>query len=252
MGKHHHKKGFGTCDYMLLGLGGLGAMMACAATFGGDYLRARPCATINWPMRKYYVQKITDKSMIPSANWKMLKMEMCQKYDQAQQKYGNPLMTAGMGMFSAMGGMIPKCDVKPACREHLSTRCINYGYQVLDGMILHGTQFLALCLFGCAGMCLMVSAKPAWKTNAAVCASLAFLMSSGGCAYWLVDSMMMQHEFAKDTIWPHPKPQGGGFYANSMGCVMMLIAALCGFAGAMPESKVEDDPMMDPMMGGEY
>jgi len=238
-------------DYMLLGFGIMGGIAAVGATFVGYYLKGAPSGVINWPERKYYVKKVTDKSMAPSANWKMLKLEICQKYDQAQQKFGNPAMTGAMGLFSAAtGGLsVPMCDVKAACREHLSNRCIGYGYQVFDGMLLHATQFVGLCCFGCAGMCLMVSSKPAWKFNAACCAALGFLIAAGGFGFWMYDTMSTMKLMSTETIWPAPKPYGSGFFANAGGVALMLLGTLAGFVGAIPESKNEEDPMMDPMMG---
>lgn len=239
-------------DYLLMVGGCLGGMIALGSTFVGPYLRGAPAGTINWPERKYYVKKVTDKSMIPSANWKMLKLEICQKYDMAQQKFGNPAAQAAMAAFGAVtGGMsVPMCDVKAACREHLSNRCVEYGYMVFNGMLLHGTQFLGLCCFGCAGMCLMVSSKLAWKFNAACCGALGVFFAGGGFGFWLFDSGRMMKALSKDTVWPLPKPYGAGFGGNAFGLVLMTVGTLCGFIGAQPESKpAEDDMMGDPMMG---
>merc|ERR1719158_2480103 len=104
---------------------------------------AKAMMEISWPNRWYYVLDATDMGQSRSAKYKMLKLEICQRFDMAQQTFGNP---AGMlmgkfmsdGPLASVTALVPTCDMKAPCREHLSTRCIWYEYLYFMGSASSG------------------------------------------------------------------------------------------------------------------
>jgi hypothetical protein len=246
MGK---KKGLGMCDILLLILGMIGALMGCSACLLGYYRQANPKAEVNWPLRKYYVKKLTDMSMRPTITWKVLKQDTCTKYEAAQMKYGNP---QGQMLAKLMEHTlsIPLCGIKPNCREHMSERCIFYDYAVDDALVLILVDAASMCFLGLGGFCLMISNKPHWKMYAGVCVFFGGFMMFGACSWWAIDTDKYFHRMKKQSIYPYPTLSGWGFWCNIGGACNMMLGGVCGFISSMSSGKSKAPDMMDPMMAG--
>lgn len=244
------KKGLGMCDILLLLLGMVGALMGCTACIAGYYRQAGPAtATIGWPMRKYYVKKLTDKSMRPTLTWKTLKQDVCAKYEAAQMKYGNP---AGQAIAKLMEHTIPipLCGIKPNCREHMSERCIFYDYAVDDSLILLLVNAGSLLFLGLAGFCLMISSKPHWKMYAGVCCFLGGFTQAGATCWWAYDTNKFMKRMARQSVYPYAELVGWGFWTNLAGATNMMLGGICGFLASLGGGAKKSPDMMDPMMAG--
>jgi len=248
------RKGLSICDIMLLICGTIGAILGCAAVLVMYYREAEPMAALNWPLRKFYIKKITDKSMRPTVTWKSLKQDTCTKYESAQMKYGNP---QGQMLAKLMEHTLslPLCGIKPNCRENMSERCIFYDYATDDAIIVLLTNASSLMFLGLAGFCLSISNKPHWKMYAGVCCFLGGILQMGGLVWWVMDTDKYMKRMITQTVYPYGELKGPGAWANAGGAVLMLLGGVCGFiSGMMPTGKKPDNDLsgMDPLMAGPF
>jgi len=244
------------CDLMLLIFGTVGALLGCTAMLIGYYRQADPAVNLNWPMRKFYIKKITDKAMKPTVTWKTLKQDTCSKYEAAQMKYGNP---QGQMLAKLMEHTLalPLCGVKPGCRENMSERCIFYDYAVDDGMIVMMTNAASLMFLGLAGFCLLVSGKPSWKMYAGVMCGLGGILQIGGLTWWIMDTDKYIKRMQTQSIYPYAAAmQGWGTLANAGGGVLMVLGGVCGLLSSMmptgSKKPADDFGGMDPLMAGPF
>merc|ERR1719201_462473 len=106
-------------DYLFFGIG-LGSVFAYFIGIGFLQIRQAPAiGTLYWPLRKYYLRKVSDKAMQPSVTWKYLKFEMCKRFEVAQAKYGSPtgavIGDTMSGVGKSLGTGMPLCDPIAAC-----------------------------------------------------------------------------------------------------------------------------------------
>lgn len=242
------KKGLGSCDYLLLLLGAAGASMACSGAMFGYYRQAMPSSNINWPLRKYYLKKLTDKAMKPTVTWKQLKQDTCAKYEAAQMKYGTPAGKAANAMMSSII-VLPICGIKGICREHMSERCIFYDYISDDGLLLTLADFGAMALIGLSAFCLMVSSKPHWKMYAGIIAFVAGLAVVGLTGYWAYETHNFQMKMKEKTVWPYAPLNGWGFYANAGGGLFCCMAGVCGFISSLASGSTDAVPEGELLVG---
>lgn len=253
MGK---QRGLKMCDLMLLILGTTGSFMGLLASLFGHYRNARQIQSLSWPIRKYYIKKLTDKSMAPSVTWKSLKQDVCAKYEAAQMKYGNP---QGMAIGKLMENTItiPMCSLKAPCRDSMAERCIFYDYAVDDSMIVLLTNAASLLFLGLAAFFLMISRKPHWKMYAGVAVFLGGFIVFAAVGYWGFDTNKYMRRIAEGSIWPYAPLNGWGFFCNMGGAFNLMMAGVCGFMSSLGGNKSSHagdmgaDPLMAGPMGGQ-
>lgn len=249
-------RGLRFCDICLLLLGAVGAVMGSTAMLFGHYREAEPESLIGWPLRKYYIKKVTDKAMKPSITWKSLKQDTCAKYEAAQMKYGNP---SGQVIAKILTETIPLplCGVKPNCREHMSERCIYYDFAVDNGLIVMLCNAGSFLMLGLAGFCLMISNKPHWKMYAGTFCFLGGLLQVGSVGYWAYDTDKFQKRLIKQSLYPYAALNGWGTFTNVGGGALMCVAGVCGYLSSCftgGRSKAGNDAFMgvDPLMAGPF
>lgn len=244
------KKGLNMCDILMILLGFCGGIMGCVACLFG-YYRWHEADTpdLQWPMRKYYIKKLTDKAMQPTVTWKTLKQDVCAKFQAAQMKFGNPV---GMATAKLMERtiQIPICGIKPMCRTAMSERCIFYDYAVDDGIVVILGNIGAMLLLALSGFCLMISNKPHWKMYAGICVSLGGIGIMCTVGYWAYDTDKYLKRIGKAAVYPYPPLKGWGFFMNAGGAGLMLTAGVCGFISSLSAGKSNAGGGADPLMAG--
>lgn len=252
MGKS--KGGLKGVDYGAMCCGLLGPMIILGAATMMPLRMAKPMLEVSWPNRWYYALDATDMSQARGAKYKMLKLELCQRFDMAQQTFGNPtgmLMSKFLsdGPFSEVTALVPLCDAKAPCREHLSTRCIWYEYMYFDGLCLLGANAMALCQMILVTIIILILRKKEYKWYAMMIALSAMCMSGASIMYWVMDSHYFLKDMATQTVWPYAPFNGSGSKVLMGGVVVEFFSVACCWLGSRPEKEApEQIPGMMPGM----
>jgi len=233
MGKS--KNAMGMSDYVTIGFGILGCLICCGASVAAPYRKAKPIGELDWPMERwYYIRAATDKGGAPIAQYKMLKLEICQRFDIAQMTFGNPqgrlaskMLTSGP--FGAIGGALPLCDIKPACREQLSIRCIWYDYLTFDSMAVMGSYAFAMMQFCLAGVIIIILRKREYRFYSMCIAAFGCWMSFSATAYWAYESNAYLVDMARETVWPYAPFNGSGAKICCFGLFLQFLAAVAAW-----------------------
>lgn len=255
MGKK--SKGLGGADYGAMLFGILGPVTILAAALLMPLRMAKPMTEINWPNRWYYVLDATDAGNSRGAKYKMLKLELCQRFDMAQQTFGNP---AGMllgkfmesGPLKSVTALVPSCDMKAACREHLSTRCIWYEYLYFDGLCFFLANGMALAQNSLVVIIILILRKKEYKWYAMMIAISAMCMSCGVLVYWIMDSHLFLKDMATQTVWPYAPFNGSGSKVVFGGIFLEFLCVVACFLSSRPDAPEPEmmPGMMGPPMGG--
>jgi hypothetical protein len=255
MGKK--SKGLGGSDYGAMMFGLLGPVTILGAALLMPMRMAKPMMEINWPNRWYYVLDATDMGNSRGAKYKMLKLELCQRFDMAQQTFGNP---AGMlmgkfmsdGPLSSVTALVPTCDMKAPCREHLSTRCIWYEYLYFDGLCFFLANGMALAQNCLVVVIILILRKKEYKWYAMMIAISAMCMSCGVLTYWLMDTHLFLKDMQTQTVWPYAPFNGSGSKVVLGGIFLEFLCVVACFLSSRPDAPEPEmmPGMMGPPMGG--
>jgi len=245
MGKK--KGGLMGTDYGAMFFGVLGPIVIIGCSLVMPMRFAKPNMEISWPNRWYYILQATDMGTSPSAKYKFLKLEICMRFDQAQQTFGNP---AGMlmgkfmtdGPLASITSLAPICDVKAACREHMATRCIWYEYLYFDGMCFFGANMMAFAQNALTIIIIVILRKREYRWYAMMISISACGMSLGGLCYWIMDSHYYLKDMQTQTVWPYAPFNGSGSKVVLGGIFLEMLAVGCNFLSSRPESE-NKDPM---------
>merc|ERR1719321_652567 len=87
----------------------------------------------------------------------------------------------------------------------------------------------------CSGLLLMMSAKPAWKFNAAMFALFGLMCDGVAFAYWVWDTDRFFKKMQQTAFWPYGRLDGygfklicGGIGGMSIGVLMELCSSCMG------------------------
>jgi len=249
---------FGVLDYIFffLAICGIGAYFV-----GVTFLQIRQANAIGslyWPMRKYYLKKVSDKAMQPSVTWKYLKFEMCKRFEVAQAKYGTPMGqvvgTTMTGMADLVGVGMPLCDPIAACRENIMHRCLQYDLMAYTSLAVMVMNLLGVIFWLCAFVLLMFSAKPASRFKAAFIASFGVLIFVGGLIFYEIYWNKMDKALRGGMVWPSAGLYGPGWWCGSLALlaqvaaiVLMILAAFFAKAAELVDSAY--DALTGPAAG---
>jgi hypothetical protein len=246
---------FGVLDYVFLGL----AITSVGAYFiGVGFLQIRQANAIPslyWPLRKYYLKKVSDKAMQPSVTWKYLKFEMCKRFEVAQAKYASPVgavigdTMSGMG--KALGTGMPLCDPIAACRENLMHRCLQYDLMAYTSLAVMIMNLVGVILWLCGASMLMFSCKPKVRFTCAFTCMFGSLVFFGGLIFYEIYWNKMDKALRGGMVWPSAGLYGPGWWTAALsGLAQVAAIAIMILAAFFAKAAELVDDMMAPSAMG--